>query len=452
MKRKFDEEENESKKQKQIMECPYLDTINRKLLDFDLDKVCCESVSNLNVYCCLVCGKFYQGRGPKTPAYFHSLQNEHHVFVNLTSKKFYCLSDDYEFEHPSLDDIIYNIDPKIENIDKLDEEIKISRSLIGLNYFPGYIGLNNLKKTDSLNCIIQGLSKLKHFRNFMFQYQVNNATPLTNALSEIIKKLWNPYNFKSQVNPLTFLEIVEKLSSRKFKIGNESDPFQFLIWILNTIHQELSGSKVLTKHSPITDYFSGKLIMKTQFVPIKSSKEDICPIDKKVIPFLSLSMDLPPMPLFKDKLEKKQIPQLPLYDLFSKYDGITETQIPHEEKVEKKTFCIEQLPEYLIIHYKRFSISNNVKEKNFTIVNFPVKNLDLIDYCKLDLNLKRTKYDLIGNVCHEGSIENGSYKIHIHEPIQDKYFEFRDLDKKENILPQEISSSEPYIQFFKRRE
>jgi len=41
--------------------CPYLDTINRSMLDFDFEKVCSVTLLNLNVYACLVCGKYYQG-------------------------------------------------------------------------------------------------------------------------------------------------------------------------------------------------------------------------------------------------------------------------------------------------------------------------------------------------------------------------------------------------------
>ena len=30
-------------------------------LDFDFEKLCCVSLTNLNVYVCLVCGKYFQG-------------------------------------------------------------------------------------------------------------------------------------------------------------------------------------------------------------------------------------------------------------------------------------------------------------------------------------------------------------------------------------------------------
>ena len=56
------------------VECPYLDTIDRAVLDFDFQKVCSVTLSTQNVYVCLVCGKFFKGKAPKTPAFTHSVQ------------------------------------------------------------------------------------------------------------------------------------------------------------------------------------------------------------------------------------------------------------------------------------------------------------------------------------------------------------------------------------------
>ena len=52
--------------------CPYLPTVNRMLLDFDFEKVCSVTLTNLNVYACLVCGKYFQGETmlsfPRSPS------------------------------------------------------------------------------------------------------------------------------------------------------------------------------------------------------------------------------------------------------------------------------------------------------------------------------------------------------------------------------------------------
>ena len=42
--------------------CPYLDTINRSVLDFDFEKQCSVTLTHLNVYACLVCGRYFQGK------------------------------------------------------------------------------------------------------------------------------------------------------------------------------------------------------------------------------------------------------------------------------------------------------------------------------------------------------------------------------------------------------
>jgi U4/U6.U5 tri-snRNP-associated protein 2 len=65
----------------------YLDTVNRDMLDFDFERLCSVTLSNINIYACLVCGKYFQGRSRTSPAYAHSIGEDHHVFINLLSEK-----------------------------------------------------------------------------------------------------------------------------------------------------------------------------------------------------------------------------------------------------------------------------------------------------------------------------------------------------------------------------
>ena len=46
------------------------------------------------------------GRGQKSHAYTHSVQEGHHVFLNLATHKFYCLPDNYQIIDQSLEDIV----------------------------------------------------------------------------------------------------------------------------------------------------------------------------------------------------------------------------------------------------------------------------------------------------------------------------------------------------------
>lgn len=117
----------------------YLDTVDRSVLDFDFEKLCSVTLSNINVYACLVCGKYYQGRGPKSHAYFHALEVGHHVYVNMQTKKVYVLPEGYEVKSKSLEDIKFVVDPKLskEEVSKLDQESKDAWDINGKKYRPG---------------------------------------------------------------------------------------------------------------------------------------------------------------------------------------------------------------------------------------------------------------------------------------------------------------------------
>lgn len=89
-----------------------------------------------------------------------------------------------------------------------------------------------------------------------------------------------------------------------------------------------------------------------------------------------LTLDIPAVPLFKNSGEKNFIPNVPIYELLSKYDGTN----PQEKKEERKFFKLRKLPRILIIHMKRLTNNGLFYEKNPTIVTFPLEDLDLKPY------------------------------------------------------------------------
>jgi len=126
----------------------YLDTIDRNVLDFDFEKLCSVSLSNINVYACLVCGKYFQGRGPKSHAYFHALDEDHHVYINLETQRVYVLPEGYEVKSKALDDIKYVSDPRYtrKEVMELDRVDRKSWTLAGKQYTPGFVGMDNIKE------------------------------------------------------------------------------------------------------------------------------------------------------------------------------------------------------------------------------------------------------------------------------------------------------------------
>jgi len=163
------------------------------------------------------------------------------------------------------------------------------------------------------------------------------------------------------------------------------------------------------------------------------------------LPFLYLSIELPPPPLFKEDGEKNIIPQIPLFTVLQKFDGQTEQDLP--VKNETKKYVLTRLPRYLIVHLKRFTKNNWFTEKNPTIVNFPIKNLQMREYSTITSVNAPTKYNLVANLCHEGSFDKGSYKAHVQNRGNDQWYEIQDLTARDT-MPQLISLSEAYIQIY----
>ncbi|MEW5299850.1 MAG: hypothetical protein WDW36_002824 [Sanguina aurantia] len=440
---------------KKGQECPYLDTISRQNLDFDFEKCCSVSLSPVNVYVCLVCGKYFQGRGLATHAYTHSLESSHHIFMKLDNGKVFCLPDNYEVIDRSLDDIRKMRDPMLTSAEvaRLDSDVTWSRALDGTEYMPGLVGLNNMKCNDYANAVIQVLARVALIRDFFLVPSLYSTckSPLVQSFGELLRKLWNTNNYKGQVSPHEFMQAVVASSKKRFTIESSADPVEFWSWLLNSLHLDLTGGKP-KKQSIITKCFQGELEVITLAGSGKGkaagSSDDVV----ERTPFLLLAQDLPPPPLFKDVLEKNIIPQVPIFHILHKYDGET---VLDDIKAGRRRFRITRLPLYLCMHFKRFTKNNFFVDKNPTIVNFPVKNLELHDIIPTpkakDGSSLPSKYDLIANVVHDGKAGEGTYRVHVHRKAEGIWYELQDLSVID-ILPQMVALSEAYFQVYELKK
>ncbi|KAL9146764.1 hypothetical protein ABFS82_13G132000 [Erythranthe guttata] len=432
-------------------DCPYLDTVNRQVLDFDFEKFCSVSLSNLNVYACLVCGKYFQGRGQKSHAYTHSLEADHHVYINLRTEKVYCLPDGYEIIDPSLDDIRHVLNPRFARgqVGQIDQNRQWSRALDGSDYLPGMVGLNNIKETDFVNVTIQSLMRVTPLRNFFLipENYAHCKSQLVLRFGELARKIWHARNFKGQVSPHEFLQAVMKASKKRFRIGAQSDPVEFMSWLLNTLHGDLKSS--IKGRSIIHQCFQGELEVVKEIHGDSGNG-----METSRMPFLMLGLDLPPPPLFKDIMEKNIIPQVPLFNILKKFDGETVTEVVRP-RIARMRYRVTRLPKYLILHMRRFTKNNFFVEKNPTLVNFPVKNLELKDYIPLPAPVEnrrlRSKYDLIANIVHDGKPGEGSYRVFVQRKSEELWYELQDLHVSET-LPQMVALSETYMQIYEQQQ
>ena len=324
-----------------ITNCPYLDTINRTALDFDFEPTCSQTlITGPNIYACLVCGTFFRGRGKQTPAYLHSVNEGHAVFLHLTQGTFHCLPENYEIKDPSLDDIRDAFKPLYsqEDIDSLDQETDLGRDLFGRRYLPGFVGLNNLNKTDCMNATLQALAHVKSLRNFFLRcgngesfelvlditsktkagggpkkrkrgngdgnrdgmagtfvgaagmtktkqtkvtVDPNSFSHLAKCFGEMVRKIWSKKKFKSSVDPHMLVQAISVASNKRFTIGKQIEAGEFIAWLLHQLHIGIGGTRKAGS-SIIHATFQGAVEITTRQKKSIQFKDDIEEVDGRL--------------------------------------------------------------------------------------------------------------------------------------------------------------------------
>ena len=495
--------------------CPYLDTVDRSVLDFDYEKVCSVTLSTSNVYACLVCGAFFRGRAVGTPAHTHSLGADHHVFLCLATQRAYCLPDDYEIGGHALDDVRRLLDPRYSAADvaALDAGRADSvfarrvRCLAGTrDYLPGFVGLNNLACTDALNAVVQCLAHVPRLRDYLLRTATVSLTEaalahlaagaaavlapgtVAGALGTLVRKMWSPHNYRAHVSPHELVQAVQRRSRGRFRVGRPAEPLALLQWLLHELRSDLAAlaptaGTAGTASTVVDETFQGTVEVTTTRAVAEEQHDPsgadaaaaaagstaaeggtIAVIHDEVtvrrVPFYYLSLDLPPMPLFKDGDGESFLPQVPIMTLLHKYDGHTEQLLPSGER---RRYQLLRLPPYLIVHIKRFTHNNWFLEKNTTIVNFPLRHLDLRS-CLHPSALAAhpvTRYDLVAMLNHDGAPEDAdaaatstssttaraSTVTAFAHTAAGQWYELQDLTVRETI-PDLLTVSEAYIQIY----
>ncbi|CCG82112.1 Related to snRNP-associated protein [Taphrina deformans PYCC 5710] len=415
----------------------YMETVNRSQLDFDQEQVCCVTLSNMNVYSCLVCGKYYAGRSKSTPAFFHSLEDEHHVFINLSTRKVYVLPDGYENANKALDDIKYAVAPTFtkRQVADLDRTATISYDVARQPYRPGFVGMNTVAGHHHAGVILHALSHVRPLRNHLLLEHPPTKSEIVQGFGLLVRKLWSDRLLKSHISPHEFLR---KVSASQH--GGTINPLQsFATHLLNYLHRHLRPSP-RSQESIISAWFQGRLTVESQTIA-ESSKdrrtrfEASASIARKHSPFLFLALDLPATPLFQDDVSGTVVPQVTVTELLGKYNGSEVQELPGS----RRRFVLHALPRVLVLHLARDRKSDFRTERNKTVVSFPLTGLDLTSLVTPDDGTEPGPlvYDLLVNVTHEVTLnnagdENHIYRVQVRDKATDKWMQM------EGLLVQEI--------------
>ena len=71
------------------------------------------------------------------------------------------------------------------------------------------------------------MKPLRDHSLYMRVSEMNIANPkhlLVVRFAELVKKIWNPKNFKGHVSPHELLQAISIASEKRFKIGEQRDP------------------------------------------------------------------------------------------------------------------------------------------------------------------------------------------------------------------------------------
>jgi ubiquitin carboxyl-terminal hydrolase 4/11/15 len=116
-----------------------------------------------------------------------------------------------------------------------------------------------------------------------------------------------------------------------------------------------------------------------------------------------------------------------------------------------KKFDLWSLPPILVIHLKRFSYKNRYwREKLETLVNYPVKGLDMSSYVK-GPEAAKCVYDLYAVSNHYGSLGGGHYTAYAKNRINNEWYKFDDSSVSK-VDESRVVTTSAYVLFYRRRD
>merc|ERR1719290_763914 len=114
-----------------------------------------------------------------------------------------------------------------------------------------------------------------------------------------------------------------------------------------------------------------------------------------------------------------------------------------------KKFDLWSLPEVLVIHLKRFSYNRYWRDKIDTLIEFPVKNLDMTQYV-INSSHGQAVYDLIGVSNHYGGMGGGHYTAYGKNKTDGNWYYFDDSSVTQTN-EEAVVTKAAYVLFYQRR-
>eukprot|EP00127_Corallochytrium_limacisporum_P003323 Clim_evm12s148 gene=Clim_evmTU12s148 len=277
----------------------------------------------------------------------------------------------------------------------------------------------------------------------------------------------------SALSPQEFFQAVWATVPR-FRGYQQQDAHEFLRYLLDTLHNELStmpdGTQGPTKkyktrrvaslkQSMIKEVFQGQLLNEVQCLKCRH-------ISKKYDLFLDLSLDIPPEYHSRKTHGTSKCDIEGMLSRFCEEEMLDEHELYECGNCKRRERCVKQftiseLPPMLCLHVKRFRWTS-ARSKIDTFVHFPLQGLDMSPYTTTHASGssssasggKPIRYDLSAVVVHHGmGMGSGHYTAFAFDETAHggagQWYSFNDNHVTEATEDQ-VRHSKAYILFYKK--
>ncbi|KAM3130160.1 hypothetical protein pb186bvf_017763 [Paramecium bursaria] len=373
------------------------------------------------------------------------------------------------------------------NIEKKnqDEQIQVLHGIVGLRNLGNTCYLNT-----AIHCLSHTIPLLDYFQSNLYEKEINNKKgskgQVTKSFANLLEQIWNDdkciaiqqqkqfkdikkgTEIKDQyVNPAQLLTLIQKYSKR-FELGYQEDCQEVLSYLLDMIHEDLNRCKqsiqiqnkdyygdpkdewaaeswqehLKANKSIIVDLFQGQL--KSTCKCVKCGFQS-----HKFEPFLFLNLPIKQNSKYKNFKEQCTLKEC--LDLFQKEELLESKWRCPQCQLDrdcKKSIQIWKLPNFLIVHLKRFQYGN-VCEKIMSKVDYPIEDLDLSDYCQKQENIQ---YDLYSIAAHSGTLSQGHYFAYCKNRNDQKWYLYNDESVYQvQDAQKSIVNEYAYVLFYQRQ-